>query len=158
MSISLSVVNEVIDVALQVAKESAAAPLAIVVIDDGGHLKAVQRQDGASILRTDIAFAKAWGALGMGQPSRLLAERAAKQEQFFASLLQIAQGRMALAPGGVLCVDDRGRIVGAVGISGDAPDVDERCAIAGIEKAGLRAIASADDLAGKPASIERAEK
>ena len=149
MSISLTIANEVIDVALQAAKERTAAPLAIVVIDDGGHLKAVQRQDGASFLRADIAFAKAWGALGMGQPSRQLAERAAQQEQFFSSLLHVAQGRIALAPGGVLCLDDRGRIVGAVGISGDTADIDERCAIAGIEKAGLHAIASAEDLAGK---------
>ena len=149
MPISLPVANQLIEVALQAAKEINAAPLAIVVIDDGGHLKAVQRQDGASFLRADIAFAKAWGALGMGQPSRQLAERATKQEQFFSSLLQVAQGRIALAPGGVLCLDDRGQIVGAVGISGDAADVDERCAVAGIEKAGLRAVASAEDLAGK---------
>ena len=41
-------------------------------------------------------------------------------------------------PGGVLIRDAEGRLLGAVGISGDTSDNDEICALAGIEAAGLK--------------------
>ena len=46
---------------------------------------------------------------------------------------------MVTNPGGVLIRDAEGKIIGAVGISGDTSDKDETCAIAGIEAAGLKA-------------------
>ncbi len=52
-----------------------AAPLAVVVPDAGGHPVVVKREDGAGILRVEIATAKAYGALGMGMSSRDIAAR-----------------------------------------------------------------------------------
>lgn len=138
MSITLVNADLIVKEALATARAQNAAPLAVVVLDAGGHLKAVGREDGASYLRTDIAFAKAWGALGMGQSSRQLAARAEKQPVFFSSVVPVAQGRMALSAGGVLCFDDNGSLVGAVGISGDTADTDEVCALAGLAAAGLK--------------------
>jgi uncharacterized protein GlcG (DUF336 family) len=45
-------------------------PLSAAVLDPGGHVIAFQRQDGASILRFQIAAAKAFGALALGVSSR----------------------------------------------------------------------------------------
>jgi uncharacterized protein GlcG (DUF336 family) len=90
-------------------------------------------------MRFDIAFGKAWGALGMGFASRTLGERAEKYPTFFQMLAAVSQGRLVPAPGGVLIRDGGGDIIGAVGISGDSSDKDEVCAVAGIEAAGLRA-------------------
>jgi uncharacterized protein GlcG (DUF336 family) len=90
-------------------------------------------------LRFDIAFGKAWGALGMGFGSRTLASRAAKTPQFFTMLAAASGGRMVTNPGGVLIKDASGTIVGACGISGDTSDKDEMCAVAGIEAAALKA-------------------
>jgi uncharacterized protein GlcG (DUF336 family) len=102
-------------------------------------LVAFKREDKAGILRFDIAFAKAWGALGMGFGSRTLASRAAKTPQFFTMLAAASGGRIVTNPGGVLIRDSAGNLIGACGISGDTSDKDEMCAVAGIQAAGLKA-------------------
>lgn len=119
-------------------REVGAAPLTVAVLDAGGHLVVLQREDGSGILRPQIAIAKAYGALGMGLSSRELGVRAEKQPTFFASLTAIADGRLAVAAGGVLIRSAEGAVVGAVGVSGDVSDVDEDCALAGVRAAGLR--------------------
>lgn len=115
-----------------------AAPLTVVVLDAGGHLVALKREDGSGILRPQIAYAKAWSALGMGFSSREIGRRAEIQPVFFGSLASVADGRFAPAAGGVLVRDADGALLGAVGVSGDVSDVDEVCALAGVSAAGLR--------------------
>jgi uncharacterized protein GlcG (DUF336 family) len=114
-----------------------AAPLTVAVLDAGGHLVVLKRDDGSGILRPQIAQAKAWGALGMGFSSREIGRRAEAQPVFFASLAAVADGRFAAAAGGILVRDADGALLGAVGVSGDVSDVDEQCALAGVAAAGL---------------------
>lgn len=128
----------VIDGALGRAVELGCPPLTVVVLDAGGHDIALKRQDGSGILRADIARGKAWGALGMGFPSRELGERAQKSPAFFGALTAVSQGRLVPAAGGVLIYDEGRNIIGAVGISGDTSDRDEDCALIGIKTAGLQ--------------------
>jgi uncharacterized protein GlcG (DUF336 family) len=137
--ITLLQASTIIDVALKKARENNLAPLTVAVLDAGGHLVAFKREDRSGILRFDIAFGKAWGALGMGFGSRTLASRAAKTPQFFTMLAAASGGRMVTNPGGVLIRDASGNVIGACGISGDTSDKDEMCALAGIEAAGLKA-------------------
>src|SRR6202012_1569218 len=139
MSITLAQASTIVDVALKKARESNLAPLTVAVLDAGGHLVAFKREDKSGLLRFDIAFGKAWGALGMGFGSRTLASRAAKTPQFFTMLAAASGGRMISNPGGVLIRDGGGNVIGACGISGDTSDKDEMCAIAVIEAAGLKA-------------------
>ncbi|MET8354459.1 MULTISPECIES: GlcG/HbpS family heme-binding protein [unclassified Micromonospora] len=122
---------------LRHARVVRAAPLAVAVLDPGGHVVVVKREDGAGILRVEIATAKAFGALGMGMSSREIAQRAERQPTFFASLAAVTGGRLAPAAGGVLVRDADGSLLGAVGASGDVSDVDEACVLAGIAAAGL---------------------
>ena len=131
--ITLAQASTIVDVALKKARDSKLAPLTVAVLDAGGHLVAFKREDKSGILRFDIAFGKAWGALGMGFGSRTLAGRAAKTPQFFTMLAAASGGRMITNPGGVLIRDSSGDVIGACGISGDTSDKDEMCAIAGIE-------------------------
>lgn len=112
--------------------------LTVAVLDAGGHLVVLKRDDGAEFLRPDIAISKAWGALGMGIPGRLLAEKAAKAPAFVASITTMSQGRVVPVPGGVL-IRREGVVVGAVGVSGDTSDVDEEAAVAAVESVGLMA-------------------
>ncbi len=139
MSVTLAQASTIVDVALKKARDNNLAPLTVAVLDAGGHMVAFKREDKSGILRFDIAFGKAWGALGMGFGSRTLASRAAKTPQFFTMLAAASGGRMVSNPGGVLIKDASGTIVGACGISGDTSDKDEMCAVAGIEAAGLKA-------------------
>ena len=139
MSVTLAQASTIVDVALKKGRETNCAPLTVAVLDAGGHLVAFKREDRSGILRFDIAYGKAWGALGMGFGSRELADRAGKNPLFFGVLATVSQGRLVPVPGGVLIKDADGAVLGAVGISGDTSDKDEVCAIAGIEAAGLKA-------------------
>jgi uncharacterized protein GlcG (DUF336 family) len=135
--LTLEKANQIIETAINKARELNLSPLTVVVLDEAGHLKALQREDGASMIRQQIATAKAWGAVNMGVSSRSLAGVAVQRPDFMNALVNIADGKIMPAPGGVLIRDDDNRLIGAVGISGDSSDQDERCAIAGIEDVGF---------------------
>ena len=140
MSLTLQQASTIVEAALRAGRETACAPLAVAVLDAGGHLKAFAREDGAGIVRRQFAVGKAWGALGMGFGSRTLARRVAEQPQqqaFFGALNAMSDGRVVPAAGGVLIRDAGGAVLGAVGISGDVSDKDEACALAGIAAARL---------------------
>lgn len=136
-SISLNQARTVIDGAILHARSQNAKPLAIVVLDAGAHPVAFAREDGASLYRHDIGWAKAKGALGMGADSSVLAERAKGNPVFYQSVGAAVGGGIAFSPGGVLIRSDSGEIIGAVGISGDTGECDEACARVGIDAAGL---------------------
>ena len=136
--ITLEQAEEVAAATLAHGRSVGAAPLTVAVLDAGGHLVAVEREDGSGILRPQIACAKAWSALGVGFSSRELGRRAEAQPVFFAALASVADGRFAPAAGGLLVRDADGRVLGGVGVSGDVSDVDEVCALAGVAAAGLR--------------------
>jgi len=143
-SLTLAQASTIVDVALKTGRDAKYQPLTVAVLDAGGHLVAFKREDKSGILRFDIAFGKAWGALGMGFGSRALAGRAAKQQMFYTTLAAVSDGRLVPVPGGVLIRDQAGEVIGAVGISGDTSDNDEKCAIAGIEAASLKPDPGAD--------------
>lgn len=135
--LTLEKANQIIETAINKARELHLSPLTVVVLDEAGHLKALQREDGASMIRQQIATAKAWGAVNMGVSSRSLAGVAVQRPDFMNALINIAEGKLMPAPGGVLIRDTDNRLIGAVGISGDSSEQDERCAIAGIEGVGF---------------------
>ncbi len=126
------------DAVLEKAHELKFKPLTVAVLDAGGHLLVLKREDGSSIMRPQIAQAKAWGSLAMGMGGRSLAARAASHPSFVAALSDISGGRMAPVPGGVLLLDAEENVLGAVGVSGDSSDNDETCAISAIERAGFK--------------------
>lgn len=136
MSLTLAAAQIIVSAALEEARTRGAKPLAVIVLDAGGHPVAFAREDGASLFRHDIARAKAMGALGMGDDTRVLAERAKGNPAFFQSVSVAVGGNIAFSPGGVL-IRQAGAIIGAVGISGDTGDCDELCAFAGLKAAGF---------------------
>ena len=143
MSVTLAQASTIVDVALKKGRETNCAPLTVAVLDAGGHLVAFKREDRSGILRFDIAYGKAWGALGMGFGSRELAERAAKNPLFFGVLATVSAGPPRAGAGRRADQGCGGAVLGAVGISGDTSDKDEVCAVAGIEAAGLKAVVGA---------------
>lgn len=136
-NLPLSAASAIVDVALETARAEGMQQLTVAVLDAGGHLVALKRADGSGILRADIAIGKAWGALGMGASGRASRDRLADRPAFLGALAAASGGRFVAAPGGVLICDASGEAIGAVGISGDASDKDEYCAIVGVRAAGL---------------------
>lgn len=136
-NVTLEQAATIVDTALAKGRELKMQPLTIVVLDAGGHAVAMKRENDSSILRPQIAHGKAYGALAMGQPSRVLFKRAKDNPAFFNALSDLCNGAMVPNPGGVLIRDAAGKIIGAVGASGDTGDNDEIAVVAGIRAAGL---------------------
>jgi uncharacterized protein GlcG (DUF336 family) len=118
--LTLDQANTICRAALAKGAELGLQPLTVVVLDAGGQYKAVNRQDGAGIVRVEVATGKAWISLGTGLPSGKLDVRDIK---FLSALNGAADGRCVPVPGG---------------ISGDTSEQDEACCVAGIEAAGLK--------------------
>ena len=141
--LSLAEADTIIETALAKAADMGLKPLTVAVLDDGGHMKALARQDGSSTLRPQMAEGKAKGAISLGMGSRAIFKRAQEQAFFIQAVNGLAGGSLVPVPGGVLirakADGGDGEIVGAVGITGDTSDNDEACAIAGIEAAGFAA-------------------
>jgi uncharacterized protein GlcG (DUF336 family) len=138
-SISISQARSIVSNALAHGRAESMQPLAVLVLDAGGHSVAFEREDGASNLRFQVADGKAYGALGLGIGSRALFNRAQEQPYFVQAVNGAFGGRLIPVPGGVLIRDASGALIGAVGVSGDNSDNDEAAAVAGIEAAGLTA-------------------
>ena len=137
MKLDLAKANIIVDAALENARKSKIRPLCVAVLDDGGNLKTLKRDDGASILRPQIAISKAWGAIGMGESSRHLGNRLKDLPAFLNALSSMTGGKVVPVAGGVLIMDGE-VILGAAGASGATADEDEACVIAGIQAAGLQ--------------------
>ncbi len=136
--LTLDQANKIIAVAVATARKNGYRPMGVVVLDSSGHLRAAQREDGASMFRIDIATGKAWAAVGMGAASRILGERAKDNPNFFVSLAATAKGKFLPQTGALVIKDAAGDILGAVGASGGTGDEDEAICKAGIEEAGLQ--------------------
>jgi uncharacterized protein GlcG (DUF336 family) len=145
--IDLAQASIIVEKALAQGRSLGLPPLTVAVLDGSGCLVCLKREDGSSLLRPEIAQAKAWGALGMGMGSRALAQRASAQPAFISAVNALAGGRLIPVPGGVLIRSKAKSIIGAVGITGATSDQDEACAVAGIEAAGFGADTGAEPAA-----------
>lgn len=137
MAMDLETARSLVAACRAAAARQKLKPLAVAVLDAGGHLVAAEREDGASIHRYEIAFAKAYGALALGVGSRALLARAEQQPTFVTAAASAIGGRLVPVPGGVLVRTREGELIGAVGVSGDTSDNDESAAVAAIESIDL---------------------
>jgi uncharacterized protein GlcG (DUF336 family) len=135
--LTLDLARTIAEAALKTAREKSFKPLSIVVYDARGALKALLSEDGTSLKRAEIAMGKAYGALSLGVGSRAIHKMATDRPFFVAAATHAVGGQLVPVPGGVLIKDAGGRILGAVGVSGDTSDNDEIAAAGGIEAAGL---------------------
>ena len=135
--LTLQQANRIIEGALAKAREMKIKPLAVVVLDESGHMKAAQREDAASMFRIEIATGKAWAAVAMGASSRVLAARAKDNPNFFVTLAATAEGKFLPQTGAVLIRNASGELIGAAGASGGTGDEDEAACKYGVEQAGF---------------------
>ncbi len=138
-SISLDQAQTIVDGSLKEARALGLKPISVAVLDAGGHMIAFAREDGSSNLRPQIATAKASGALALGVSSRAIGEMAIERPTFINAAAGLNPAGIVPAAGGVLVRGSDGAVIGAVGVTGDTSDNDERAALAGIKAAGLAA-------------------
>jgi uncharacterized protein GlcG (DUF336 family) len=137
-AITLEEAVRIINGAFAEAERRNAYPLTAVLLDAGGRMKAVLKQDGASLLRFEVSYGKAYASLAMGRTSRMVLQKAKEKPLFMNSFTKLADGPMFLEGGGQLIRDKAGEVIGALGLTGDTNEVDDLCAIAGIQSAGFK--------------------
>lgn len=137
VSLPLEQASAIVEEALSVGRKEQMLPLTVVVLDAGGHMVALKREDGSGIFRVEVANAKAYGALGMGVSTRLMGQRLADRPVFAAALNGLSDGQWVPVPGGVLIRNAQNQVIGSVGISGDTSDRDEFAAINAVKAANL---------------------
>jgi glc operon protein GlcG len=105
----------------------------VAIVDEGGHLIALSRMDGAIPLSPQLAEAKAVGAAMFGRDGEALAKMAQDRPGFFSAADRLV--RVPLIPGlGSALIVEGGKTIGAVGVSGGRPDQDLECAQAGLSE------------------------
>tara|TARA_Y100000766_G_scaffold279351_1_gene287424 strand:- start:218 stop:646 length:429 start_codon:yes stop_codon:yes gene_type:complete len=137
MAITLLEARSIIDAAINYARDLLMKPISVVVLDNRGSMVAAASEDGVSAMRAKIAFSKANAAIQMGVGTRSLMERAEEQPYFIQAINGLSKGEIIPLPGGILLKNLDGNVIGAVGISGDSSENDEKAAIFGADQANL---------------------
>ncbi|MDC0736961.1 heme-binding protein [Cognatishimia sp. SS12] len=122
---------------LEKGREMDLQPLAVVVVDAGGHVIAFEREDGSPPGRFPIAQGKAYAVVMMGKGGEALHNHAEQRPQFAGALASVYHGQYIPVPGGILVRSKKGEVLGAVGVSGDTSANDAEAGLAGILSAGL---------------------
>jgi uncharacterized protein GlcG (DUF336 family) len=138
-ALSLDEANTIIAATFAAAKKHKCRPMTAIVLDAGGRVKAFQKQDNASMLRFEVCYGKAYASLALGRPSKLVLQKANEKPLFMQSIENLADYPLFLEGGGQLIRAKDGEVIAAIGVTGDAKEMDDICAIAGIHAAGLRA-------------------
>ncbi len=126
MSLSLKDAGKLIDEAHAKAAELG-LKVTVAVVDDGGHLIALGRMDGAPPLSPQIAEAKAVGAAMFVRDGGAIAQLAQDRPGFFRAADRMV--RLPLIPGlGSIPIKQGDKCVGAIGVSGARPEQDLECA------------------------------
>ena len=136
--ITLAQADRIIDAIIERGVELDCRPISVIVVEPGCKVKAFKKEDGASMIRFEMAFGKAYAALALGRSSSLV--RGAREERpiFMRYLIAASDEQMFPEGGGMLIRDDDGEVIGAVGVTGDTEERDEELAAHGIHAAGLK--------------------
>jgi uncharacterized protein GlcG (DUF336 family) len=136
--IALKQAERIIDAILARGRELDCRPLSVAVTDPGAHVKAFKKEDGSAMMRFEMATGKAFAALALGRSSSLVRARTEERPLFMNYLMNASGGKIFAEGGGMLIRDRDGKIVGAVGVTGDTQERDEELAAHGIRAAGLK--------------------
>jgi uncharacterized protein GlcG (DUF336 family) len=137
--LSLDEANTIIAATFAAAKKHKCRPMSAIILDAGGRVKAFQKQDNASMLRFEVCYGKAYASLALGRPSKLVLHKANEKPLFMQGIENLADYPLFLEGGGQLIRAKDGEVIAAIGVTGDANEMDDICAIAGIHAAGLSA-------------------
>lgn len=128
----------IIDATLAKAREMNLNPMCVAVVDPGGHLLALKREDLAPMIRPELAVAKAWTSAAFGVSTADMEERAKQRPWFIGALANMPAGKI-VPVAGALPIRRGGVLIGAVGATGAAATDDEVCVHAGLSAVGLDA-------------------
>src|SRR6478735_12048363 len=147
--IKLEVANRMLDAILKRGAELGYRPISVVVVEPGCIVKAFQKEDGASMIRFEMAYGKAYAALALSRSSKLVRVRNEEKPAFMRYLMTASGDKIFAEGGGQQIRDKNGEVIGAVGATGDTEDRDEELATYGIHAVGLRTDEDCKDMGRK---------
>jgi uncharacterized protein GlcG (DUF336 family) len=134
--LTLKEADTIVDASLAKARDMNLSPMCVAVVDPGGHLIVLKREDNTPMIRPDLAVAKAWTSAAFGVSTADMEERAKQRPWFIGALANMPAGKI-VPVAGALPIRRGGVLIGAVGATGAAASDDEICVRAGLEAAGL---------------------
>ena len=124
--ITLEQAENIIDAIFEHDGELGLRPLSVAVVEPGAKVKLFKKQDGSSELCFEMAMGKAYASLAMGRSSSLVRVRAEQRPMFMDFLMRASEGRIFPEGGGMLIRGEDGALLGAVGVTGDTQERDEK--------------------------------
>ncbi|MFC9501915.1 heme-binding protein [Streptomyces sp. NPDC056982] len=121
---------EILVTAASRAAESAGVTVSVTVLDAGGHLLAFRRDDRAVLISGETSTRKAYTALQLNAPTADLVDLVKPDGPFHS--LPTALDRPLLFIAGGIPVHRDGRLIGAIGVGGGAPEQDHGFATAAV--------------------------
>ena len=149
MSITLDQANTIIAAVIKRADELKSRPISAIVVEPGCIPKAFQKEDGASMVRFEMAYGKCYAALALGRDSSLVKVRHEESPSFTRFLIASSDDKLFPEGGGMQIRDKNGEVIGAVGVTGDTEDRDEELATYGIHAVGLKTDEDCKDMGRK---------
>lgn len=137
-SITLEQANRIIDAIVKRAGELKTRPISAIVVEPGCIPKAFQKEDGASMVRFEMAYGKCYASLALGRDSSLVKVRHEESPSFTGFLIKSSSDKLFPEGGGMQIRDTDGEVIGAVGVTGDTEKTDHELALHGIRAAGLK--------------------
>src|ERR1700758_1257310 len=101
-ALTLDQANHIIAAILKRAQEIDCRPISVIVVEPGCKVKAFKKEDGASMIRFEMAYGKAYAALSLGRSSKLVRERAVERPIFMRYLIAASGAQIFPEGGGML--------------------------------------------------------
>lgn len=143
--VTLDQSERIINAVLACGRELNCRPLSVAVTDPGARVVAFKKEDGSAMTRFEMAMGKAFAALALGRSSSLVRIRTEERPLFMNYLINASGGQIFPEGGGMLIRDEKGVVIGAVGVTGDTQERDEELAAHGIRTAGFKTDADCAD-------------
>jgi uncharacterized protein GlcG (DUF336 family) len=136
MSLGLDDAKEIIALCQERGAQYGKA-LTIAVVDAGGFLVALERQNGARPMTPSIATSKAYSAAVMQRPTNMLKNWSQSDPAFFSQVARMGMHPIVATEGGVTIKRD-GELIGGLGVSGGRPEEDQAICEAALSAAGYQ--------------------
>ena len=137
MPMTLTQADAIASSVLAKASELALEPMAVAVVDPGGHVLVVKREEDAGFFYADMVVSKAWSSVAIGRAAAA-AGGALAERGVLGALTKVSGGKFLPLRGSVLVRNQSGEIMGAVGVAGPSgAESDEQCAIYAVEALAL---------------------
>lgn len=134
--ISYKQASQVLESAVRLAEEHGIT-LSFVIVDSAGHLVAAARMDGAPFVTIEVARGKAFACVATGgQSGRALRQRYVDHPMVWGNISSLGYGAPLLPAIGSQPIWVDGEMIGAMGVSGGAAEIEEETLKKAIESIG----------------------